>query len=307
MACAALETAHEHGVSFIDTAPYYGFGLSEKRIGQSLRAALPREQLVLSTKVGRLLHPLMSGETPPDVGFADPLPFRPHFDYSASAVRRSVEESCDRLDTERLDIVLVHDIGAQTHGREAHPGVLRQVIDEALPTLNDMKQSGTVGAIGLGVNECAVCLDVLAVADLDCLLLAGRYTLLEQSALDTLLPECTRRSVSVIIGGPFNSGLLASRPHPGAPYNYEQVDPVTLSRALRLHDICDAYGVPLQAAALRFPLAHPNVVSVIPGMRSPDEVRQNVRNAGWSVPDGLWRDLRSAGLLHPEAPVPQAA
>jgi D-threo-aldose 1-dehydrogenase len=302
-AAQTVALAFESGTRLFDTAPLYGYGLSERRLGDALRP-YPRRDYVLSTKVGRLLRP-RPGEGEPDYAFAGALPFDPVFDYSPDAVLRSLEDSLQRLGMTRVDVALLHDVGRLTHGDEDHPEIFRTAMEGGYRALDELRAAGSIGAVGMGVNEWEVCIEAMAHADLDCFLLAGRYTLLEQTALDHFLPECQKRGISVIIGGPYNTGILASEPVEGATYDYETVDAELLSRARRIFHVCESHGVPLPSAALQFPLLHPAVCSVIPGARSAREVEQNVGYLGRHIPEELWRDLRSEGLLHPEAPTRQ--
>jgi D-threo-aldose 1-dehydrogenase len=299
---ASLATAWDSGCRLFDTAPLYGYGLSERRFGDALREK-QREQYVLSTKVGRLLRPGMVGRG--DIAdFRSPMPFHAEFDYSYDATMRSFEDSLQRLGLDRIDIALIHDIGRDWHGAN-QPAMFRQAMAGAAKALAELKAAGTIGAIGVGLNEADVCEDALQAGDFDCFLLAGRYTLLEQGPLDRLFPACRKRNVSIIIGGAFNSGLLARVGHPDATYNYGAVPPEIAQRAAALHEVCSRHGVPLPAAALQFPLGHPVVASVIPGARNAAEVASHWEWARLAIPSALWEDLRARGLLHPEAPVPQ--
>jgi D-threo-aldose 1-dehydrogenase len=291
---AALGAAAACGVHFFDTAPYYGHGLSETRLGAFL-AGLPTRPN-LSTKVGRSLA---HGEPPGETGFVDAARARPYFDYSGPAVERQVHESLGRLGVDAVDMLLVHDLGALTHG-EAHPRQFDIAMQGAFPALAALKRQGLTRGFGLGVNEVAICLQVLAQIDLDVILLAGRYTLLEQAPLDDLLPLCAARGVRVIVGGPFNSGVLAGNPH----YDYGAVPPAVAARVQKLADICARHGVPLAAAALQFPLAHPAVVSVIPGSRSAAEMTANIACMAHPIPAALWADMKHVGLIRADAPVP---
>ena len=301
-----LRRAVELGVHYFDTAPHYGFGLSEKRLGEALREFRPAGQLLVSTKIGRKLVP-RSGVDPsrPRQGFVTPEPYESEFDYSYDAVMRTYEASLQRLQRSRIDILYVHDVGRFTHG-EDHPRRLAEFMGGGYRAMHSLKSSGAVGAIGLGVNETEVCEEILAYADFDVVLLAGRYTLLEQDALDTFLPLCARRQVRVVVGGPYNSGILATgvRNAATANYNYAASPPHIVTRAAAIEGICDAHAVPLAAAALQFPLAHPQVVTVIPGMGNPEQVRQAVDYVSRAIPQSLWTDLRAAGLIRPDAPVP---
>jgi len=297
-AAATLQAAWDEQLRFIDTAPFYGYTRSERRVGAFLEGRR-RAGYVLSTKVGRLMHHDHRVQCGSD-GWADPLPFRPVYDYSHSGVMRSFQDSLLRLGVRRIDILLVHDIGRLTHG-EQHEIHWRALTEGGgFRALQELREAGLVRAIGLGVNEWEVAQDALAAAPLDCVLLAGRYTLLEQGALP-FLDRCAAAGVSVIIGGPFNSGLLAGQ----AKYDYGDAPPEVLARARTLASVCAEFDVPLESAALAFPLAHPAVASVLVGMRSPEQVHSN---AGWGrrpPPDELWAALRSRRLIHPEAPLPR--
>ncbi len=290
-AAATLEAAWTSGLTYFDTAPYYGHGLSERRLGDWLKAG-GGAGAILSTKVGRSLIPL-DGRPAPDHGFVDPSPFAPVFDYGHDAVMRQVEASLTRLGRDRLDMVFVHDIGAQTHG-ENHPAIFAAALGGAFPALARLKAEGVIGAVGIGVNEVAVCLETLGRVDLDAILLAGRYTLLDPSAADELLPLCERRGVGVIAGGPFNSGILSG----GAHYDYAQAPPAIVERVRRLNAVCAEHGADLAAAALHFPLRHPAVVSVIAGARSPAEAVANAAHMAAPPPPALWAAMAAAGLVN---------
>lgn len=300
---ALLDAAWSGGCRSYDTAPHYGHGLSERRIGDALRRQ-PRDAFVLSSKVGRLLTP-DPGAPREQHGYVDVLPFLQHWDYSAAGVRRSIEDSLQRLGLARLDVAFVHDCDAATHGASA-AAVLRQVIDETLPTLHALKREGVIRAVGLGVNDVQVVLDVLREVDLDVLLLAGRYSLLDHGALPDLLPQCMARGVRVALGGAFNSGLLATgtRGASVARFNYAPAAQAWLERTARLETLGDAHGVPLRAAALQFPLAHPAIDVVMVGARSAAEWHDALAMARHPIPAAYWRDLRSAGLLPEAAPTP---
>ena len=299
---ASLKTAWDSGCRLFDTAPLYGYGLSERRFGDALREKA-RDQYVLSTKVGRLLRPGTVGRGD-GTDFHSPMPFYAEFDYSYDATMRSLEDSLQRLGLERIDVALIHDIGRDWHG-DRQPEMFRKAMSGSAKALAELKAAGRIGAIGIGVNEVEVCEEALQAADFDCFLLAGRYTLLEQGPLDRLFPACQKRNVSLIIGGAFNSGLLARVGQPDATYNYGAVPPEIAQRAAALHEVCARHNVPLPAAALQFPLGHPAVASVIPGARNAAEVASHWQWARMKIPAALWDDLRAHGLLHPEAPVPQ--
>lgn len=301
-AVATVHDALSSGFGLIDTAPYYGLGLSEMRIGEALRSWKGTRPL-LSTKVGRVLDPLAPGEAAGDFGFADPLPFHPRFDYSRAGVRRSLEGSLERLGVDHIDIALVHDIGRHTHGEE-HPRLFRQFLDEALPELAAARSEGLVGQIGIGVNEWEVALEALQQAPLDCVLLAGRYTLLEQPAHTSgLLDLCAAKGVRVIAAAVFNSGLLATRPNEASTYDYVAAPQDVLEKARRLWRLCEGLGAAPQSAALQFPLSHPAVAAIIVGARSPAEVADLARWHCADLPDELWRNLKHDGYIADGAPV----
>jgi len=294
---AIVGAAWEAGVRYVDTAPYYGFGQAERAVGDALRAE-PRDEWVLSTKVGRLLRPRLSA---PDDGAQRPaMPFEPVYDYSYDGIMRSVEDSLQRLALARIDILYVHDIGTYQHGPDAHPGLMQTLRDSGYRALEELRRSGTARAIGIGVNEKEVLLEALEWGEWDAFLLAGRYTLLEQGPLDDLLPKCQKAGTSITVGGPLNSGILAGRD----TWNYRTAPPEIVARVDGIRMVCDSHGVPLAAAALQFPLAHPAVAAIIPGPRNADEFRTNLALLRHPIPAALWQDLRAAGLLHPDAPVP---
>jgi D-threo-aldose 1-dehydrogenase len=294
---ATLDAAWEAGMRLFDTAPQYGVGLSEERFGRAL-AARPRDEYRLSTKVGRLLRPCRAGERPP-AHFIDTPPRTFDYDYSYDGVMRSHEASRARLGLDRVDILFVHDVDVMSHGsRAASDARVRELFDRGgFRALDELRAAGAVRAIGAGVNEWEVCETLLDHGTFDCFLLAGRYTLLEQPALQSFLPRCEREGVGVILGGPFNSGILATGAVPGAMYNYAPAPPAILDRVRRLEAVCRAHGVRLIEAALQFVLGHPAIKSVIPGARSPEEVRANLALLNAAIPDALWRDLESEKLL----------
>ncbi|MEU5014625.1 aldo/keto reductase [Streptomyces sp. NPDC021749] len=293
-AAATIEAAWETGIRSFDTAPHYGLGLSERRLGAVLRTK-PRTEYVLSTKVGRLLEPYAGGGSDLANGFAVPATHRRVWDFSADGVRRSLEESLTRLGLDRVDLALIHD--PDDHGEQA--------FREAYPELERLRSEGMVGAIGAGMNQTAMLTRFVLDTDVDAVLCAGRYTLLEQPALAELLPAAAHRGKSVIIGGVFNSGLLAN-PVPGAMFNYSAAPAELLERALRMREITEAHGVPLRAAALHFPFGHPAVASVLTGARSAAEVRDAAALLSTPVPAEAWDQLRQAALLPGDVPVPKA-
>ncbi len=301
---ATLEAALEAGLTYVDTAPRYGHGLSERRVGDLLR---DRQDTVLSTKVGRLLtpDPGLSGDGE-RYGFRSPMPFEQVYDYSHDGVMRSYEDSLQRLGLARIDILYVHDIGRLTHGADHDRTFAQLTQGGGFRALERLRDSGAINAFGLGVNEWEVCLEAMNHVDLDVVLLAGRYTLLEQTALATFLPACLARRVSVVVGGAYNSGILASGVKRDGPhyYDYGQAPDDIVERVRRLEAVCDRYGAPLAAAALQFPLAHPAVVSVIPGLGSVARVDQTQALYARKLPADLWRDLRAEGLVDPGTPLP---
>ena len=304
---ALVALAHARGVRYFDTAPHYGNGLSEHRIGAALRE-IPRDAYLLSTKVGRLLRPDPRASRDQH-GYVGVLPFTQCWDYSYDATLRSVEDSLQRLGLARIDLVFIHDVARDAHG-DAQPQRLREAMDGAVPALARLKAEGAIAGFGLGVNEWQVCIDALAHADLDVLLVAGRYTLLDQTALPQLLPLCAQRGTRVVAGGPFNSGILATgaRPADGRRpvFNYEAAAPDVLARAAAIEEICAAHRVPLKAAALQFPRGHPAVACVLAGARSVAELDENLALASLAIPAAFWRDLRSASLIAADAPLPGA-
>ncbi|MCB2008513.1 MAG: aldo/keto reductase [Rhodoferax sp.] len=307
-ALALIRRAWDSGCRSFDTAPHYGNGLSEHRLGQGLRGR-DRDDFTLSSKVGRLLRPDASAPRAQN-GYVDVLPFVQAWDYSARGVRRSVEDSLQRLGLARLDVAYVHDCDAGVHGPD-YPRVLRQVVEEALPELHRMRDEGLLRHVGLGVNDVQVCLDVLARAELDCLLLAGRYSLVDHTALAELLPVCEQRGVRIALGGVFNSGILATgvRGSAGAPlrFNYGRAPQHWIDRVAAVEDACARHAVPLRAAALQFPLAHPAVDIVLLGPQDPSQWDDGVAMLGHAVPQAFWQALHAAGLVPPAAPLPAPA
>ena len=304
-AMAAFRAALDHGVTYFDTAPHYGFGLSEKRLGRLLGEIGGARDIVVSTKVGRVLAPTTASNLQvARQGFISPEPYESVFDYSYDGIMRSFEESRRRLGRD-IDILYVHDLGLRTHG-ERHSVQMRLFLSEGYRAIRSLREQGVVRAIGLGVNEWQVCEAVLATADLDIVLLAGRYTLLEQGALESFLPLCVRRGIAVVVGGPYNSGILARDEHTQGSGNYDYSRPPgdILARVDSLQAVCGRHRVPLAAAALQFPLAHPAVVSVIPGMSSAAEVAAAVRWMSIPIPAACWLELRQQGLLRADAPIP---
>ena len=298
---AAMETlgaAWDEGIRYFDTAPWYGFGLAERRTGDFLREK-PKEGYVLSTKVGRIMVPVADDKVP-DYGYVDPLPFDVRYDYSYDGIMRSVELSHARLGLNRIDILYVHDIGVYTHGAERNAFHLRQLLDSGLKALDALKSSGAIRAYGLGVNEVPVCLDVLRRADLDCILLAGRYTLLDRSAVAELLPLCERKKTSLVVGGVFNSGILATGPVAGAHFDYMPATPEIAGKVGAMMEIARERGVPLAAPALQFPLLNPAVASVLIGTARPESLSRNMALARAPLPADIYPALEAHTLVAPE-------
>lgn len=306
-AFAVVQRAWDAGVRYFDTAPHYGFGLSEKRLGAALARLDPQQSAIVSTKIGRRLDPRPDADlTVPRQAFVSPEPYESVFDYSYDAVMRSYEGSLKRLQRDRIDILYAHDIGSFAHG-DAHADLFRTFLDGGYRAMRELRDGGAVTAIGIGVNETAVCLEMLDAGDIDLIMLAGRYTLLEQDPLDDLLPLCAQRGVRLVIAGPYNSGILAKGVRHGGPipnFNYESAPPAIVERVGAIEDICARHNVPLAAAALQFPLAHPQVASVVPGMGSVAQVDDALALTAQPIPAALWRDLKDAGLIRPDAPVP---
>lgn len=294
---AIVRAAWGAGVRYVDTAPFYGVGAAEHAVGDALRDE-KRDEWVLSTKVGRLLRPAAKPRSTD--GRLAPLPFEVVYDYSYDGIMRSVDDSYQRLGLAKIDMLFVHDIGEYQHGKEENARHMKVLRDSGYKALEELRGSGVVSAIGLGVNEKEVLLDVMQWGQWDAFLLAGRYTLLEQGPLDDLLPNCVARGTSIVVGGPLNSGILAGRD----TWNYAAAPPGIAERVKQIEAVCQAHKVPLPAAALQFPLAHPAVCAIIPGPRSAAEFEVNLTLLGTKIPAALWADLRQAGLLHPEAPTP---
>lgn len=292
-AAAAIDAAWEAGIRYFDTAPHYGIGLSERRVGEALRSR-PRETYTLSTKAGRLLEAVKRPEGDDLAhGFAVPATHRRVWDFSADGIRRSLEASLTRLGLDRVDIVYLHD--PDDHAEQA--------FREGYAALERLRSEGVVGAIGAGMNQTAMLTRFVRDTDVDAVLCAGRYTLLDQSALAELLPAAHERGKAVVIGGVFNSGLLAD-PRPGATYDYAKAPRALLDRARRLKATAERHGTTLRAAALAFPLAHPAVTTVLVGARSPHEVRDAAAQFAAGVPADFWKEVRAEGLLPTGVPVP---
>ena len=301
---ATLDAAWDAGIRYFDTAPQYGLGRSELRFADALTRFDP-DQLTLSTKVGRVLEDCAPEDVTPEA-FVDVPQKRIIFDFTYDGIMRSYEDSIARLGSDKIDMLFLHDIDAGARGRRFEDYNLRELFSQGgYRALSELREVGRVSAIGAGVNTWQICERLLGEADFDGFLLAGRYTLLEQDPLDTFLPLCVKRDVGIILGGPYNSGILATGAIEGARYDYAPASEAILQRVRNLNDVCAAHNTPLIAAALQFPLGHPAVRSVIPGASNPAEVRQNVEIFETPIPSALWSDLKSQGLIRQDAPLPE--
>jgi len=299
---AMIERAWEAGMRYFDTAPYYGHGLSELRLGHYLRWK-PRRDYVISSKVGRVL----TAARREDIDFkpwVDGAAFKSRFDYSYDGTMRSFEDSLQRLGLEHIDILFIHDADVFTHGVEMQKVYFRQAMDGCYRALIKLREQGLVKAIGVGVNNWDVMLDFMKAGDFDTLLVAGRYTLLEQEALNELLPLCERRGTALVIGGGFNGGILATGAVPGAKWNYAPAPAHIMEKVRKIEAVCARYNVPLAAAALQFLLAHPAVASHVPGTRTVEQMNQNLALVALPIPKAFWQELKSEGLVRQDAPVP---
>jgi D-threo-aldose 1-dehydrogenase len=298
---AMFRASWDAGVRFYDTAPMYGHGLSELRTGQSLRWK-NRADFVLSSKVGRLLRPAPR-DTIDFAPWVNAAPFRMEFDYSYDGTMRSFEDSLQRMALESIDILFIHDIDVFTRGKD-QPEVFAQAMDGCYRALDSLRAQKVVKAIGVGVNEWEVCHEALKQRDFDCFLLAGRYTLLEQEALDAFLPLCEARGAAVVVGGGFNSGILATGAKPGAKYNYAPAPAQIMDKVAKIEAVCAEFGVPLPAAALQFVVAHPAIPAFCAGTRTVEQLSQNLAWFSHPIPGEFWEALKSRGLLREDAPVP---
>ncbi|MDT5148664.1 MAG: D-threo-aldose 1-dehydrogenase [Mycobacterium sp.] len=297
-----ISQAWDQGIRYFDTAPGYGNGLSEHRLGHALRTR-DRSELVLSTKVGRVLAPTLDA---PSVNgqYLEIPPFVADYDYSYDGVMRAVEQSMQRMLTDHFDVLFIHDCDRYTHGSTA-PELFHQAIVSAFPALESLREQQVVKAIGFGINETDLMVEAVKATDSDLCLLAGRYTLLEQDPLDELFPICEERGVGIVLGGVYNSGVLATGPVPGARFNYAPADENILAKAGQLEEACRRHGVPLPAVALQFAYAHPAVVSACIGARNEQQQATNAELFEVDLPGELWDDLRAAGLIRLDAPTPE--
>jgi D-threo-aldose 1-dehydrogenase len=299
---AMITRAWDAGMRYFDTAPYYGHGLSELRLGHYLRWR-KRSDFVLSSKVGRVLKAARRE----DIDFkpwVNGAAFKTRFDYSYDGTMRSFEDSLQRLGLEYIDILFIHDCDVFTHGAEMQKVYYRQAMDGCYRALEDLRTQGLVKAIGVGVNNWEVMFDFMKAGDFDTLLVAGRYTLLEQDSLDELLPLCERRGTALVIGGGFNGGILATGAVPGAKWNYAPAPEPIMEKVRKIEAVCARHKVPLPAAALQFLLAHPAVASHVPGTRNVVQMNQNIELVSHPIPPAFWQDLRHEKLIREDAPVP---
>ena len=301
---AALEQAWAHGVRYFDTAPLYGLGLAETRLNRFLRDK-NRDDYVLSTKIGRLLEVCPADERTAIGKFIDTPSRREQFDYSYSGVMRSFEASLERLGVDRIDVLFAHDIDVFNQGsKEVMDARMADFLASGYRAMLNLREQGVIKAIGAGINEWEPAQTMLEQCDMDIFLLAGRYTLLEQEALTSFLPLCQERGVGIVLGAPYNSGILATGAIEGAWFNYDPAPPEILQRVAKIETVCQHHGVKLIEAALRFPLHHPAVITTIPGAQSASEVDSNVGNIETVIPDQLWADLKTEGLMRADAPTP---
>jgi D-threo-aldose 1-dehydrogenase len=298
---ATLRAAWDAGVRYFDTAPLYGHGLSEHRFGTAFREFGP-DPYVFSTKVGWRLFPARGADLGAGL-FQNIPPFTLRLDYSYDGTMRSLEDSLQRLGRDRIDIMLLHDCDRRNQGDD-YPARFKEAMAGSYKALLKMREEGVVKAIGCGLNEWEACEAFARAGDFNCFLLAGRYTLLDQESLDSFLPLCASRGIGIILGGPYNSGILITGAVPGALYDYAPAKSEIVERVKKIEAVCKLHRVPLKAAALQFPLHHSVITSVIPGMRSPAEVAENIALINYPIPDAFWRDLRSEKLIRIEAPIP---
>ena len=302
-----LGATQSAGIGYLDTAPLYGFGVSETRLGIAL-SNYDRNDFVISTKVGYTLVEKTSAE-PHNAPFVDIPNLDAIFDFTADAAKRSIDESLERLQTDHVEIILIHDPdeGATLWDPGSDPFAVShfdEVMNNVYPVLDDLRNQGVIKAVGLGMNQWQMLAEFAKAGDFDCFLLAGRYTLLEQEPLESFLPLCLERDVRIIVGGPYNSGILATGAIEGAKYNYGDAPEDVLERVRGIESICDRHNVPLQAAALQFPFGHPAIATIIPGARSVEEIQTNVSYFEHHIPADFWSELKHESLLGETVPVP---
>ena len=298
---ATVLAALDQGLTYLDVAPFYGCGLAEHRLGRAIREA-EDQGLVISTKVGRLLRATGRPSKSPSI-HAETLPFEVEYDYSYDGVMRSLEDSYQRLGRARIDIAFLHDVNRRWHGDEVDRR-FEEAMAGGYRALDELRRNGVVGAIGVGVNDPGILCRFARSGRFDCFMLAGRYTLIEQTPLDELFPLCDQQEISIVAAAPFNSGILATGSQAGAKYFYADAPPEIVAKVCAMELVCRRHDVPLPAAALQFPLAHPVVASVVAGFASPQQVRDNVAHMRHPIPAAFWEDLKGKGLLCETAPVP---
>lgn len=296
-----VRSAWQAGIRLFDTAPMYGHGLAEHRMSDAL-FEFPRDEYVLSTKVGRTLVPSAPGTFDHGV-WAKVPPLKSEFDYSYSACFRQVEDSLQRMMSDRIDVLFVHDIDRFTHG-DNQPARFKEAVAGSFKALIELREQGSVREIGVGVNEVDVCYKVAQEVDIDSILLAGRYTLLEQEPLDDLLPLCSERKISIVLGGVFNSGILATGAIKGAKYNYVAAPTTILEKVSKMEQVCSEFNIPLAAAAIQFASAHPAVVNVCIGARNMEQWNQNFELLNLQIPSDFWTKMKKQGLVREDAPLP---
>ena len=304
IALLLVDAAVKAGITYFDTAPFYGFGLSERRVGDGLR---DHADIVLSSKVGRLLVPEPRVKSDANrYGFRSAMPFTPVFDYSYGGVLRSYEASLQRLGLARIDILYIHDIGIETHGSSNSVMWDQLTQGGGLRALQELRSEKSIGAFGIGVNEIAACLQLMEQVRVDVILLAGRYTLLEQDPIDALLPACAAAGTAIVVGAPYNSGILVTGTRSGSVphYNYVPAPPEVITLVGKIENVCERHSVSLPAAALQFPLAHPQVCSVVAGMANVTQLNATLRNYSASIPADFWAELKAEGLMRADAIVP---
>ena len=306
-AAGALHAAHGAGIRYFDTAPLYGYGLSESRYGAGL-SGFDRDGIVISSKVGYTLVPL-EADAPADEFFVEAPRMKSEFDYSRDAVLRSLDDSLERLQTDHIDIVYIHDpdegVTLFTPGSDPYDAShFEEVMEMTYPALDELRSQKVIKALGLGMNQWEMLADFAVAGEFDCFLLAGRYTLLEQESLEKLLPLCEERNIRIVIGGPYNSGILATGATEGSYYNYQTPPPEILEKVRSIEAVCARHDVPLPAAALQFPFGHPAIASIIPGSRNVRELESNLQLFQHDIPADFWAELKSESLLHPDTPLP---
>ena len=296
----AVNASWDLGVRYFDTAPEYGHGLSEHRLGNILRQ-YPRDDYVLSTKVGELLY-ARHDQLPAENKFIDKLPFHLKYDYSYDSIMRGFEDSLNRLGLHRIDILLVHDLDPVIHPQKTYEAHFKMYREEGYKALDELRSQGVVSAIGCGVKKWEVCAEALKYGDYDCFMLQGNYTLLEQPALEHFFPLCVKKKISILLAGPFASGILATGPVEGAYFHHKKADDKILQRVAKIQTICERYAVPLQAVAIQFPLFHPAIASVVLSTRSAERMQENLEFMQFNIPKQLWDDLKNESIIPMQAP-----